>query len=235
MLFIISILFTFAFCLLFHRQIKKHAKIFYLVSILISAGFIILYQLDLNSYLPKAVSKYAISIFSRGAISTSLFTIVMYTGVLDKKASLTKVLMPIRAELSIIACILTLGHNILYGIHFFPLFFTNPSSMPTLKLVATILTLILICIMIPLMVTSFPSVRKKMTFKNWKKLQRLSYLFYGLIYVHIMCLFIPKMQKGKFLDVIVYSSIFLLYFVFRLYRYSKDKKSKETIQEQLIS
>lgn len=47
-----------------------------------------------------------------------------------------------------------------------------------------------------------------------------------LIYVHVMCLFIPKMQGGKFSDVLIYTSIFGLYFVARIYRFMKDKEIK---------
>lgn len=228
MLFIISILFVFVFIALLHRQIKKYANVFYVISALISIAFIVYFKMKLNINVPENINKYLITIFSRGAISTAMFTIVMYMGVLNRSSSLTRLLMPIRAELSIIACIFTLGHNILYGISFFPQLFTSPGEMPILKLIATLLTIIIMCIMLPLMITSFPGVRKKMKFKKWKNLQRLAYPFYGLIYIHIMCLFIPKMQNGKFLDIIIYSIIFLSYFVLRLYKYSKDKKHKES-------
>ncbi len=155
-----------------------------------------------------------------------MFTIVMYTGVLDKKKDITKKLLSIRGELSIIACILTLGHNILYGITNFAILFTNPTSFKLPKLIAAIISVILIIIMIPLMITSFPNVRKKIPFKTWKAIQRSAYVFYGLIYVHVMCLFIPKMQKGKFYDVLIYTFIFALYYIARIYRFKKDKEIK---------
>ncbi|KMT21810.1 ferric reductase-like transmembrane domain-containing protein [Clostridium cylindrosporum] len=233
MLFIISILFVLILSVLLHKQIKKHANVFNFITILISISFIILPQMKLDAYIPEVIDKYFISIFSRGAVSTAAFTLVMYAGALNRRLSITKTLMSIRAELSIMACILTLGHNILFGMIFFPKLFLDPGSMQPLKLIATILTLIMICIMLPLMITSFTSVRKRMSYKNWKNLQRLSYLFYGLIYVHIACLFIPKIQKGKFLDITIYTVIFLAYAVLRIYKYSVDTKKKQNTKIKL--
>lgn len=226
MLFIISLLFVLVFCALLHRPLKKHANLFYVGSVLMAIGIIVTYQMDLTDYVPKFINDYVLSIFKRGAVSTAIFTVVMYAGTLNKKSSMTKVFMPIRAELSIIACIFTLGHNIIYGVFFFPTLFTNPGSLEPLKLVATILTLLLISMMLPLMITSFPKVRAKMKFKNWKNLQRMAYPFYGLIYVHVMCLFIPKIQKGQLTDVIIYTAIFLTYLVLRVRRYVLDQKKK---------
>lgn len=225
-LILISILLVSIFIVLFHKQIKKHANISYIIAGLIAIGFILYFQLNLSNKVPKDINKYVVTIFSRSAISTALFTIVMYTGVLDKKMNITKKLLSIRGELSIIACILTLGHNVLYGKTYFVTLFTNPTSLTWLKLIAAILSVLLIVIMLPLMITSFPSVRKRIPFKKWKIIQRLAYVFYGLIYVHVMCLFIPKMQGGKVFDVLVYTFIFGLYFVARIYKFIKDKEIK---------
>ena len=45
--------------------------------------------------------------------------------------------------------------------------------------------------MLILTVTSFPQVRKKMNAVKWKKLQRTAYIFYGLIYAHILLINVP--------------------------------------------
>lgn len=226
MLILISILFVSIFIGLFHNQIKKHSNIFYIIAIIISIGFILYFQLNLNDQVPKNINKYFITIFSKSIVSTAIFTVVMYTGVLNKKMYITKKLLSIRGELSVIACILTLGHNILYGMTNFVKLFTNPTSMKLPKLMAAIVSVLLITIMIPLMVTSFNSVKRRIQFKKWKSIQRLSYVFYGLIYVHIMCLIMPKMQKGKFYDVLIYTFIFALYYIARIYRLKKDKDNK---------
>lgn len=224
MLIIISILLVSIFIFLFHKQIKKYSNIFYVLAAIISVGFILYFQLNLNEQVPKNINKYVITIFSKSIVSTAMFTIIMYTGVLDKKMYITKKLLSIRGELSIIACILTLGHNILYGITNFVILFTNPTSMKLPKLIAAIVSVVLIAIMIPLMITSFNSVRKRIPFKKWKAIQRLSYVFYGLIYVHVMCLIMPKVQNGKLYDVLIYTFIFAFYYIARIYRFVKDNE-----------
>ena len=91
----------------------------------------------------------------------------MYTGALKNGSKLMKLLFPIRAELSIIACILTLAHNIIFGRYHFVALFTNPKSMSFNMLLAAIVSLMLIAIMLPLMITSFPNIRKKIKYKSW--------------------------------------------------------------------
>lgn len=222
MLFIISLILAFLVVGLFADQIKKHAVACYVLSIVIGIGMFAYSQLGLREYVPAFVNKYVANLFLKSSFSTALFTIVMYTAVLDKRKAFTKNLYRIRGEISIIACILTLIHNIVFGMTNFRTLFTDPLSFETPKLVAAIISVILIILMLPLMITSFKCVRKKMNYKVWKQIQRLAYVFYGLIYVHIMCLFVPKASK-KVLDIAVYSFVFILYFVLRIRRYYKDK------------
>ena len=84
--------------------------------------------------------------------------------------------------------------------------------------------------MLPLMITSFKAVRKKMKPKSWKKLQRSAYVFYGLIYVHTMLLYVPMVQAGRsayIVNVIVYSLIFISYAGMRI-RKELLKKKRDT-------
>ncbi|MDZ4993408.1 hypothetical protein GNF80_10575 [Clostridium perfringens] len=222
MLLIISLLITTFLSIVYYKQIKKYSSILYVISALIAIFFIVFTKTDLHNYVPKYISKYTIGIFSKSTFSLALFTIVMYTGTLSNSFKYKKNLMAIRGELSIIACILTLGHNILYGIYYFPTFFTNPQSLTYYKLFATLLSLIMICLMLPLMITSFQCVRKRMSYKVWKRIQRFAYLFYGLIYIHIMLLYIPK-YNNKLFEIILYSIIFFAYYFLRIRKYFKDK------------
>lgn len=129
MLLIISLILTTFLSIVYYKQIKKHSTMLYIIATLIAIFFIVFMKTDLHTYVPKYISKYTIGIFSRSTVSLALFTIVMYTGTLSNSFKYKKNLMAIRGELSIIACILTLGHNILYGIYYFPTFFTNPYSL----------------------------------------------------------------------------------------------------------
>ena len=222
MLLIISLILTTFLSIVYYKQIKKHSTMLYIIAALIAIFFIIFMKSNLNEHIPKYISKFVIGVFSKGTISLALFTIVMYTGVLGNSFKFRQNLMAVRGELSIIACILTLGHNVLYGMYFFPTFFTNIQSLSISKIIATLLSLIMICLMIPLMITSFKSIRKKMPYKTWKKIQRSAYVFYGIMYIHIMLLYIPKFNS-KLFEIILYSIIFLAYYFLRIRKFFKDK------------
>ena len=94
--------------------------------------------------------------------------------------------MPLRGELSIMASVLAAGHIVAYGQVYFCRLFTQPESMQPVILAATILSLLLLLILIPLFLTSFQKIRRRMKPKSWKKLQRSAYLFYALVYLHVI-------------------------------------------------
>lgn len=127
--------------------------------------------------------------------------------------------MKIRGELSITAAILVLCHNFTYGITYFKMLFIKPEALSATQLTAAIISLVLIIIMIVLTVTSFQAVRKKIKAKKWKQLQRTAYVFYGLMYVHIMLINIPyaRLGLGTYIaNVVIYSIVFLGYAAMRI-------------------
>lgn len=228
MLFIISLIVALLIVGLFSEQIKKHAVACYVLSVVIGIGIFVYSQLGLKEYVPVLVHKYVATLFLKSSLSTALFTVIMYAAVLDKKKAFTKSIYRIRGELSIIACILTLAHNIIFGMTQFKILFTDPLSFETPKLIAAIISVILIVLMLPLMITSFKCVRKKMDYAVWKKVQRLAYVFYGLIYIHIMCLFVPKASE-KILDIAAYSLVFIGYGILRVSKNYQEKSVKKTV------
>lgn len=173
------------------------------------------------------MNQYVIGLFSKGALGTALFVIVMYTGALKNGTKLTSELMKIRGELSIFAAILMLAH-IVYGKISFKLLFAGASALTVSPLCIAIISMLLVVIMPVLTVTSFPQVRRKMNAKRWKQLHRTAYLFYGLIYIHVLFINIPLagMGSGKYLfNVIVYSIAFIGYAVMRIRKYLLKKHS----------
>mgnify|MGYP003291198846 CR=1 FL=1 len=157
----------------------------------------------------------------------------MWTGAFPNGSKPIKVFMPIRGELSIFAAILTLGHNIGYGKTYFVRLFTDASRMSAEQLTASFLTIAMLIIMIPLTVMSFPQIRKKMNAKLWKKIQRTAYLFYGMMYLHVMVLFVPMAKAGRqgyFLSVLAYSIVFIGYAVCRIRKWYLLRKKAENIK-----
>ena len=97
--------------------------------------------------------------------------------------------------------------------------FIKPAALSATQLTAAIISIILITIMLVLTVTSFQAVRKKMKAKKWKQLQRTAYVFYGLMYVHIMLINIPYARLGigtYIANVVIYSIVFLGYAAMRI-------------------
>ena len=204
---ILALILAFGFC----NQIKKHPCIFYTISVLIAIGISVYYRLNLWETSPEWFTNYITIHFKKGAFSTALFILVMYTGVLNPKWNITKKLYKIRGELSIIACIIILGHVGGSDKMYFTNLFSNTSGMQIKYLIAASLTL-LILLMLPLMITSFAIVRKKIQTNTWKKVQKLAYPFFALIYIHIISIYIPKAEK-KWLEIILYTIIFSVYLV----------------------
>ena len=215
MLFIISLIIVALFIYFLKDSLKKYANIFYIGAAVISIAVFLLEFLPMHLFVKNNI----LGIFAKGSLGTAMFVVVMYTGALPKGNKLIAPLMKIRGELSITAAILVLCHNFTYGMTYFRMLFTKTSLLSATQLAAAVISLVLIAIMLVLTVTSFPSVRKKMQAKKWKQLQRTAYVFYGLMYVHIMLINIPyaRLGLGMYIaNVVIYSIVFLGYAAMRI-------------------
>lgn len=221
-------------------KIRKYPVAFYIGSFVFAISQYVMYDWMRQNEIKNVFLEIISRIFVRGAFGTSLFIIVMFATLFKKGSYLRKAIMPIRGELSIIACIFVFLHNIQYGIYrrYFIDLFVNNSEMSLSKISAAIISLVMIAILIPLFITSFKSVRKKMDSKAWKKLQSLAYIYYGLIYVHVMVLYVPAlikvMEKAPDkawrynIGIPFYTVVFLLYAAFRIKKYISDNKNIKT-------
>ncbi|MDU5252141.1 hypothetical protein [Anaerococcus vaginalis] len=212
---ITGILFTIIFYSLTKDLIKKYPVIFYL-GIYAWTGFVVYYyNMGFDRNFPTWFNEYFMKIFSRGIFATASFMIVMFLGTITKHNDFSKKLMAIRGEMSIMASLLVFSHNIIFGLRYFPILFTNPSSMPQRQLIASIITIFLLLMLIPLFVTSFKTVRRKMKAKSWKNLQKMAYPFFIGIYIHVMVLYSSN-WKENMLGVVIYTLIYLAYIILRL-------------------
>lgn len=237
MVFIIALIVAAVFLRLCAKPMRAHPSPFYVAAALMSAAVIALYwtapdflSLSLRNKLPIWI----------GAFGTACFVFVMFIGALPNGNPLVKHLMPIRGELSIFACIITLGHNLSFGKNYLTpgYLFSGPLSATK---VAAWISLILIILMLVLTVTSIKKVRKRFKPKKWKALQRLAYLFYALIYVHVLLLSIPNAVKGRSgygLTLLVYSLVYLSYALCRIQKavlVKRGQAPKVTGRRQLAS
>ena len=215
MLLVISLIIVSLFIYFLKDSLKKHAGIYYIGAAVISIAVFLIGFLPMPLFLKNNI----LGIFAKGSLGTAMFVAVMYAGALPKDSKLIAPLMKIRGELSITAAILVLCHNFTYGITYFKMLFIKPAALSATQLTAAIISIILITIMLVLTVTSFQAVRKKMKAKKWKQLQRTAYVFYGLMYVHIMLINIPYARLGLatyIANVVIYSIVFLGYAAMRI-------------------
>lgn len=215
MILIISLVIAAAFLLLCGKVLKAHPAPFYIGAAGLSALVTGLYwaapaflSLHLRSRLPLLL----------GALGTALFIFVMYAGAMPNGHPLMKKVMPIRGELSIFACLLTLGHNLSYGKNYLTPGYLFSGPVSATKAAAWV-SVVSILLMLVLTVTSFKAVRRRFQPKKWKALQRWAYLFYALVYVHVLLMSIPSMLKGRTsytINLLVYSLVYLSYAVCRI-------------------
>lgn len=222
MLLIIALVIASLFVYFLKDKLKQYPNIFYIGAAVVT---IVIFSLRTVA-MPQFVRQNIVGIFAKGTIGTAFFIIVMITGALPRGSKFIGPLMRIRGELSIMAAILVLSHNLTYGMTYFKMLFSAPAALPAVQRCAAVISLMLIVLMIGLTVISFPAVRKKMNPKKWKQIQRSAYVFYGLLYVHIMLINIPYARMGLHMyavNVLVYSIVFAGYAAMRIRKWVLTK------------
>ena len=159
------------------------------------------------------------NILCAAGVLLALFVPVMYAGALPKGSTPWKKLMSVRGELSILGGIFVLGHNASTILQYIVESWQGGLDLPLSHRLAGACSLVMLAVLLPLWVTSFPAVRRRMSSRSWKRLQRWAYLFYALTYVHVFLLFFPRARAGNTgaaLNVLVFSAVYLLYAGLRL-------------------
>ena len=169
-------------------------------------------------------------IMQRGVLAGSLFIWVMLAPVLPKSFSGRKTIYLLRGEMAICASLITLAHNLAFGGKYFGALFFGQGHISLMELHAAIVSCLMILLLIPLTITSFQAVRRKMQAKTWKRLQNWSYLFYLLLYLHIFFIYQGALIRGKgeyFFTLMLYSFIFGFYGFLRIRQYRVQKETRE--------
>jgi methionine sulfoxide reductase heme-binding subunit len=201
--------FIFLFVFYFGKSFKKNA-VYYEISALILISFFALMGLDLFGFRVLFIERF----LNSGHLSVGLFLLVMFAGVLPKKSKAYKSLLLVRGELAIMGFIFLLPH-----------------ALDKLSLALSFYNftgLIAFILFIPLVYTSFMPIRKKMNPKQWKRLHKLSYIAYFMLYIHLgFDIFIGSTVFVSFgRNSVLYHLLFLLYFILKLY-ISINKKQKK--------
>jgi DMSO/TMAO reductase YedYZ heme-binding membrane subunit len=132
---------------------------------------------------------------------------------------LRKPLLQIRAELSIVASLLCIGHVVMYGRSYLEQLLSSMLEMPLARLLATLVAVLLVLLLIPLALTSFKAIRARMRPQSWRRLQRFAYLFFALIFVHILFYLLPPAlagSTGAAISLAVYLALGAIYAILRV-------------------
>ncbi|MDR1172398.1 MAG: ferric reductase-like transmembrane domain-containing protein [Bacteroidales bacterium] len=193
---------------LLSKSIKRHATVYYIVFAipfaLVAIPFIgrllgvEMFSFGRIPFLGGLMRDY----IHAGTLGFPLLIIIMYTGALNPKNPIVKKLLGIRKELSILSGFPILTHSLIRVTNNFPAalkFFTDNEGYMAggnvtsplgagISNFSLVLGIVLLILFLPLWVTSFDSVRKRIGGVRWKKLQRWSYVLYALLFVHAMAL-----------------------------------------------
>ena len=226
MIVILTLLCSFAFFHFFGKAVKKKPAVLYGICILLSLVSIFYPREGGLPFLDFFFKK----IMQRGVLAGSLFILVMLAPVLPKRFSGRKTIYLLRGEMAISASLITLAHNLAFGGKYFGAVFFGQGHISLMELHAAIVSCLMILLLIPLTITSFQTVRRKMQAKTWKKIQNWSYLFYLLLYLHIFFIYQGALLRGKgeyFFTLMFYSFLFGFYGFLRIRQYRVQKETRE--------
>ena len=226
MILTLTLLCSLAFFHFFGKAVKKKPAVLYGICILLSLASIFYPREGGLPFLDFFFQK----IMQRGILAGSLFILVMIAPVLPKRFSGRKTIYLLRGEMAISASLITVAHNLAFGRKYFGAVFFGQGHISLMELHAAIVSCLMILLLIPLTITSFQTVRRKMQAKTWKKLQNWSYLFYLLLYLHIFFIYQGALLRGKgeyFFTLMLYSFIFGFYGFLRIRQYRVQKETRE--------
>jgi DMSO/TMAO reductase YedYZ heme-binding membrane subunit len=172
---------TLAFVLVLAPVMRKFPVPFYLL--FLAAAFAQLMSSSLR-YIPWLYT--AAYYLGSCYVGVALYLLVMFAGALPRKWWVTKRLMSVRTEMSIIGGFIILSH-VIQVISFLVMSFTPVwsriwgSAAPVMFAAAAVVGIPLtICFFVPWF-TSFRTIRGAMQHSTWKKIQKLAYPFMALL------------------------------------------------------
>ena len=150
MTFAVILVVTAAAALALRNPIKKWPMLFYALAVIVDVLFVV------GSFvaLPRSLWSGLFLLVQKCTLSLALFVVVMYIGVFARDSKVKRWLRPIRAELSIIAWILSLGHMAVYLVSYLPRMAAG-GPMHDNVTVAFVLAIVLFVLLLVLVATSF--------------------------------------------------------------------------------
>ncbi|NTU88730.1 MAG: hypothetical protein HGA54_02330 [Actinobacteria bacterium] len=215
--------------------LRKQPVVFYALALMLD---VVLFASTVISF-PHPVDQTLILSMRRAFLPLALFVIVMFTGVFGRTSRIRALLQPIRGYLSVIACLLMVGHVVSY---FLPYVSGLLKGLLPISVAVAIITGILLTLFVVVLgATSFDFIKMRMSRDSWRSVQKCSYAFFFLIYTHIALLIGTAVIYGRstvisgststsaFSNILVYTGLFAFYAILRLARNMIDRKSQKQI------
>lgn len=162
-MFLIPVIILMILAYLFYKHIHRYEIVLYSSSTILALISIVCYDDPVFDFI------------NVGFLGLSFLLVVMLAGAFKKGSKHYVRLMSVRKEYSIIGFILIIPHGLIYIYYAI----NQSISYEWFGIISFI-------VMIPLFVTSFRWIRKKMKKETWKKLQKFAYLAYLALFIHLM-------------------------------------------------
>lgn len=138
--------------------------------------------------------------FYQGMIGLAFIYVVLVTGAIPQQTKLRIKLNGVRKEFSIYGVILVSPHAFKYLIQWL-------QGIETFEWWGVLSFVI----MLPLFVTSFYVIRRKMTPQTWKTVQSAAYLTYALLFIHLI------LRYTETINLVIYSLMIITYVAMKTY------------------
>ena len=204
------------------NPLRAHPTAFYAAAVMADALFL----MSDVAELPRCVEGILFTLMRTCDLALALFFVVMAIGALPRSSRARRWLQPIRAELSLVAWILSFAHAAVYLRSYASRLMAG--SVDGAVLAALFVAGALTALLSVLGITSLRVVKRGMDAGIWKRVQRLAYPFFALVYVHLMLMLLPPAVAGGMTarwSVVVYTALFAGYALARLGRAIIDRNS----------
>lgn len=229
MTFALTFVVALAACFLLREPLRRYPIIFYVLAMIT----VVMQFASASIGLPKQMDLALLLLVKRCNLAMALFAIVMFIGIFPADSRASSWMRPVRAQISIVACILCAGHIIGYAISYVPRVIAGALANPYVA-VGLVVALILTILLVVLGITSIQQVKRIMSLAKWKSIQRLAYLFFILACVHALLMLMPSALGGGVAAIegtLAYGALLVAYVVLRGIRaLAKRRSTKAAVQ-----
>ncbi len=204
------------------KHLHKNEYIYYFVASVIAFVALVLGILEQAGVLGLALADIPVvyQLIFQGHLTFALFVLVMFAGAFKNKTPQKITLMRVRREMAILGFLFLVPHAA----------FLIVTALSAWNPTGTLAFLI----MVPLFVTSFPKIRKKLKPLQWRKLHKWAYAAYAFIYAHLLTInLIAQQDTGnlRFIRFALYTVIFLFYTYLKFKNYILPAHRKKNPQK----